>query len=90
MMWDQVGAPGAEMTRLEAIVDHIVAIIARNGAVLELMAKSGLMIEISMLAGLLAPIGKALWKAHGPNGLGHDPNQVGYDPADYPAFSAAS
>jgi hypothetical protein len=92
LMWEMVGPPGSQQSRLEAIVDHVVSIISRNLSVLEFMAKSGLMIEISMLAGLLAPIGKQVWKAHGPGSLGHsvDAEQVSRDyAAQFPAYAVA-
>lgn len=78
--------------RLEEIIDRIVAIIARNTAVLEFMAKSTALADAGMLVTLLAPIAKKVWQHHGPNGFGHtqDPEAAHGDySARYPAYAPA-
>lgn len=76
--------------RLSAIVDSIVSIIARNDSVLSFMAKSGVMVDLGMLVTALMPVGKTVWKAHGPGGAGHGDGQEarGGDYArDFPAWN---
>lgn len=60
-----------EVERLQGIVDRLVAMIARNSTVLETMAKSGIIGEMALLGHLLLPLGRAVWSAHGPTGVGH-------------------
>jgi hypothetical protein len=77
--------------RIEAIVDHMVAIIGRNAGVLAFLSKTGVMMDAGMLFTALMPIAKQWWVHHGPNGVGHgEPAEVanGYA-ATYPAYAGA-
>lgn len=79
--------------RLEAIVDRIVAMIARNSGVLEFLAKSTLLADAGVLAMLLTPIIKKVWAHHGPMGVGHttDPEALASDYArNFPAYAPAA
>ena len=66
---DEVNAKGD--TRLEAIIDRMMAMISRQPAVLAFMAKNTLLLELGQMATLLTPVIKQVWKAHGPTGTGH-------------------
>lgn len=68
-----VEIPGTKqpVERLEAIVDRLVEIIARHKPTLAFMAKSGPVGDVALLGSLLLPIGRQIWRAHGPNGTGH-------------------
>lgn len=72
---DSVNTPYGEMQRLEAIIDRMVDIMARNDSVLEFFAKTGVIGEGLMLGQLLMKPIKALIKAHGPGGTGHRRNE---------------
>lgn len=82
--------------RLEAIVMSSVRMVARHDGLLDVLAKGGVLAEIAILGSYLIPVGKQLWKAHGPNGHGHAPAQEIQDdyarqypaPALAPAFAA--
>lgn len=76
--------------RLAAVVDRVVALIARSDRLLALAAKGGLFAEIASMGALLMPVFKQVWSAHGPGGHGHAaPEQIAQDYARYPAPSLA-
>lgn len=94
VLYEPATVPGpngpAQVERLAAITDRLVAMIARNDAVLETLAKSGIIGDAAVLGGLLLPVGRQLWRAHGPMGVGHA--QEGQESADdvaaqYPAYA---
>lgn len=90
VMYDQVTIPTPNGMvadqRLNALIARTVAIIARDEKRLELLAKSGMVGELIGLGALLVPIGKQVWRHHGPGAAGHgDQTEMGYDPAQYPA-----
>lgn len=76
-------------TRLEAIVDRLMVMVARQPSVLAFMAKNTLLLDLGMMSTLLMPIIKQVWKAHGPTGTGHGIDEQeqasAYDRA-YPAY----
>lgn len=80
-------------TRLEAIVDRMMVMVARQPAVLAFMAKNTLLIDLGQLSMLLMPIIKQVWKYHGPTGTGHGIDEqeqaVAYD-RDFPAYQSAA
>lgn len=95
VMFDAVNVPTpdgmVEQERLSAIVDKMVDMIARNDKTLEFLANTGLFGDAGVLLSLLVPIGKRVWKNHGPNGLGHRPAEIVEQEREtlYPAYSAA-
>lgn len=84
VLFDPVDDAGTE--RVAAIIDRSVAMMARNTKVLETVAKVGLLADVITMIGLIAPIGVAVWAAHGPGGHGHQDVPVGHDAATYPAL----
>lgn len=60
----------AEVERLEAITDRMVAIIARNKKTLAYLAKTGILKDIFMLGSLLMPVAKTVYKNHAGGGHG--------------------
>lgn len=77
--------------RLRELVARVVAIMARNDRVLRAVAETGMVGEILMALHLAYPIGAALWRAHGPGGVGHrNAAEVERDYAEhYPAPALA-
>jgi hypothetical protein len=77
--------------RLEAIIDHIVAMISRSPAVLKVLAGSGIIMDAGMFLAAVLPIAKRVWEHHGPNGIGHgDPvEKANQYAAQYPAYAGA-
>jgi hypothetical protein len=88
VMFDVVDDKSGE-TRLEAIVERAVNILARNPKVLDRVADMGLLVELGGLASLVIPIGRTVWHFHGPGGMGHDEEPRERDASLYPARAAA-
>lgn len=84
---DEVTAKGD--TRLEAIVDRLMVMVARQPSVLAFMAKNTLLLDLGMMSTLLAPIIKKVWRHHGPNGTGHgidEQEQASAYERDFPPY----
>lgn len=88
--YDRVMLNGREVERIEAFVDKVVTIIARNEKILDYAVTTSWFGEVAAVLHLVYPVGKAIWTAHGPNGAGHqdqDGGQVDHD--RYPAWQGA-
>lgn len=60
-----------EVDRVGVVAERLTAMIARNDKLLKFAAESGIIGDAIMLASALAPVGQAIWRAHGPGGTGH-------------------
>lgn len=95
VLYDQVIVPTAQgprqQERLAAIADRLVAMISRNDGLLRKMAESGILGELAVMLHLAVPIGKAVWRAHGPGGQGHGDSENGQQPSydQFPAYQPA-
>ncbi len=82
-------AAEATPERIAVIADRLVAMISRSDSLLQTAASSGIFGDIILFLNAILPIGKAVWKAHGPGGMGHDRQEV--DPSEltarYPAYA---
>lgn len=78
--------------RVDTIADQVTAMIGRNKSVLAFAAKSGIISNAVMLLGALVPVGKAVYRAHGPGGHGHhmDTGVSGDFDSQYPAYTGAA
>lgn len=75
--------------RIAQLSDRMTSMLARNPKVLAYAARTGIFGDLAACATLLAPVGQAVWRAHGPNGHGHDRTDQGADLDAYPAYSGA-
>ncbi len=73
------------LSRLEAIIERAVNIVARNPKVLSAAASGGVLVEVAALVGLVAPVLMTVWQHHGPGGVGHDDEQAAHDANIYPS-----
>lgn len=84
VLFESVNEDGT--TRIEAIIERAVGMIAKREKVLNAVANAGLLVEVAATAGLVFPIIATVWRHHGPGGVGHDqPEQVERDANLYPA-----
>lgn len=71
---------------IEAVVDRVVTIVARNEKLLTTMAKTGIVGDVIQLLSAILPIATVVWKAHGVGGHGHQPAGE-IDAGRYPAYT---
>lgn len=94
VMYSPASIPGTkdQVERMALVVQRVTSLIARSDSLLEKAANTGIIGEIALLCHALWPVGKAIYRAHGPGGMGHQ--QVEEDPrvlaARYPAYQPAA
>lgn len=89
VLTEQVMTINGQQERLAAIVEQTVELLSGNDKVLAAMANAGMIGRASVLAGLLVPVGKTVWKAHGPGGHRHGAAGLEGDPNGYAAHYPA-
>lgn len=77
---------GVQRERLEAFVDRITTMIARNDKWLAVVANSGAIGDAAMLGGLAWPALKVVVKHHGPTGIGHQVEDTDAYADQYPPY----
>lgn len=91
MMFETVKVGGEERERLDAFVERLTSIIARNDRLLTMAASSGIIGEIAALATLLYPVAREVVRVHGPGGHGHRmEGSADVDPTTYPAWTGSA
>jgi hypothetical protein len=77
--------------RLMVVAERLTNMLCRNDSVAEFIVSSGIVGDAVALLGALLPIGKAVFKAHGPGGHGHRSVQEVRDgwERDFPAYDPA-
>jgi hypothetical protein len=89
MMLDTARIGGEDRERLEAFVDRLAGMIGRNDKLLQIAASSGIVGEVAALAAIVYPVGREIFRIHGPGGHGHQIEGIPDDSGAYPAWSAA-
>ncbi len=65
--------------QIPEIAARVVKILSRNETLLAKVADSGILGDVAMLISALMPVGRQVWRAHGPGGHGHAPVEVDHD-----------